>query len=530
MQWKRVHANSLGDARSELGSISLTTTVGPPASPVSPDDRHNRTLLAHVHPPGWKNPEPAGRYNMVVIGAGTAGLVSAVGAAGLGARVAIVERHLMGGDCLNYGCVPSKALIRASRAAADARGSAASGICTERVTVDFGKAMERMRELRAGIAHHDSAARLTGLGVDVFIGQARFTSRDTIAVDDQRLRFARAVIATGARAAVPPIPGLGSVDYLTNETVFSLTTLPRRLLVIGAGPIGCELAQAFARFGASVTLVSDSATVMPRDDPDAAAVVQNALEQDGIELLLGVTITRVELGSGGEKIVRFDRGGSTGLASGDALLVAAGRAPNVDGLGLDAAGVTFSPHGVTVDDQLRTSNARVFAAGDIASRFKFTHAADAMARIVIQNALFFGRKKASALVIPWATYTDPEVAHVGLTIDEVRARSGVQTLTVPFEDVDRAVLDGATAGFARVHADRAGHILAATIVAPHAGELIGEMSLAMTAGLTLGTVAGTIHPYPTQSEAWKKLGDQWNRGRLTPTVQTIFRGLLRWRR
>jgi pyruvate/2-oxoglutarate dehydrogenase complex dihydrolipoamide dehydrogenase (E3) component len=218
------------------------------------------------------------------------------------------------------------------------------------------------------------------------------------------------------------------------------------------------------------------------------------------------------------------------VASGDALLVAVGRVPNIDGLELQAAGIAADRSGVTVDDRLRTSNRRVFAAGDIASRFKFTHAADAMARIVIQNALFFGRRKASALVIPWATYTDPEVAHVGLTAGEVAKRPDLRTLTVPFHDVDRAILDGATEGFARVHADARGRIVGATIVAPHAGEMIGEMSMAMTAGVSLGTLARTIHPYPTQSEAWKKLGDQWNRGRLTPRVRSIFETLMRWRR
>jgi pyruvate/2-oxoglutarate dehydrogenase complex dihydrolipoamide dehydrogenase (E3) component len=507
------------------------TTLAATALQLLPDDSHNRALLAHVRPPGWTNPQPAGRYNLVVIGAGTAGLVSAVGAAGLGARVAIVERHLLGGDCLNYGCVPSKALVRAARAAADARNGSVFGVSGKgESTVDFARVMERMRALRAGIAPNDSAARLAGLGIDVFIGQARFVAGDAVDVDGTTLRFSRAVVATGARAAAAPIPGLADVDHLTNETVFSLTILPRHLVVIGAGPIGCELAQSFARFGAEVTLVSDSAIIMPREDPAAAAVVQAALERDGVNLVLGVKVTRVTAASGGENVVHFERDGHEGVAAGDALLVAVGRTPNVDGLNLRAAGIAFDRSGVTVDDRLRTSNSRVFAAGDIASRFKLTHAADAMARLVIQNALFFGRKKASALVIPWATYTDPEVAHVGLTAGDVRERSDVRTLTVPFHDVDRAILDGATEGFARVHVDLKGRIVGATIVAPHAGEMIGEMSLAMTAGLSLGTLARTIHPYPTQSEAWKKLGDQWNRGRLTPRVRSIFGALMRWRR
>jgi pyruvate/2-oxoglutarate dehydrogenase complex dihydrolipoamide dehydrogenase (E3) component len=398
------------------------------------------------------------------------------------------------------------------------------------VTVDFPRVMERLRALRAGIAPNDSVVRLAGLGIDVFLGQARFVSREAVEVGGRTLRFARAVVATGARAAVPPIPGLADVDYLTNETVFSLTALPRRLVVIGAGPIGCELAQAFVRFGSEVTLVSDSARIMPRDDPDAARVVQAALAREGITLALGAKVTRVAPGPGGETVVHFEREGRDGRAAGDALLIAAGRAPNVEGLNLDTAGIEYDRNGVRVDDELRTTNRRVLAAGDIASRFQFTHAADAMARVVIQNALFFGRKKASALVIPWATYTDPEVAHVGITADDARRRADLRTWTVSFSDVDRAILDGATEGFVRVHADGKGRIGGATIVAPHAGEMIGEMSLAMTAGLTLGALARTVHPYPTQSEGWKKLGDQWNRSRLTPRVRAFFEVLMRWRR
>lgn len=489
---------------------------------VPPDDEHNRALVAHVHPADWVNPAPAGRYNLVVIGAGTAGLVSAVGAAGLGAKVAIVERHLMGGDCLNYGCVPSKALIRSAREMAAGRQAPSDA-------GNFAAAMTRMRAIRAGIAKHDSAARLAGLGIDVFLGHARFAAPDAVDVAGARLSFARAVIATGARAGAPPIPGLAEAGFLTNETVFSLIERPQRLVVIGAGPIGCELAQVFRRFGARVTILSDSTGVLPREDPDAAAVVQAALEREGVVLELGVSIQRVERLDGIRRVV-FTRDGREASVDGDEVLVAAGREPNVDGLGLEAAGVAYDRRGVTVDDHLRTTNHRIYAAGDIASRFQFTHAADALARIVIQNALFFGRKKASALVIPWCTYTDPEVAHVGLDAAEAAKREDVRTLTVKMADVDRAVLDGETEGFARVHADAKGRVLGATLVAPHAGEMIGEISLAMTARLPLGTLAGTIHPYPTQSEAWKKLGDAWNRTRLTPRVRTLFERVLAWRR
>lgn len=499
---------------------------------VAPDDAHNRALVANVHPPEWTNPTPSGRYNLVVLGAGTAGLVTAVGAAGLGAKVAIVERHLLGGDCLNYGCVPSKALIRAARAAHDARQAHDYGVRVGGlIAPDFAAVMERMRRLRASISPNDSAHRLAALGVDVFLGAARFAGPGAVEVGGQTLKFSRAVIATGARADVPPIRGLAETGFLTNESVFSLTRLPARLIVIGAGPIGCELAQAFRRLGSEVTVIDLDTRVLPREDPDASAVLAEQFAREGIAMTLGAKILRVER-RGGDRVVVFDAQSGPREAAGDEILVAAGRAPNVEGLDLDAGGVRFDRMGVTVNDRLQTSNRRVYAAGDICSPYKFTHAADAMARIALQNALFFGRKKASALVIPWATYTDPEVAHAGLT--EQQAREGgraVATYTAQLRDNDRAVLDGATEGFARVHVDRrSGRILGATLVARHAGEMIGEMALAVTAGLPLSTIAKTIHPYPTQAEAWKRLGDAPNRARLTPRVRGLFERFLRWRR
>ena len=490
------------------------------------DDPDDRALVSHVRPPGWTNPTPSGRYNLVVIGGGTAGLVCAVGAAGLGARVALVERNLLGGDCLNVGCVPSKAVIRAARAVHDVRSARVLGVHTDDVAVDFAMAMARMRRVRASIAPHDGAARLAKVGVDVYLGDGKFVARDAVEVDGRRLAFARAVIATGARAAVPEIPGLAEAGYLTNETVFTLTERPRRLVVIGAGPIGCELAQALHRLGSEVVLVDRGERILPKDDPDAADVVRAQLIADGVELVLGARIVRVEAGP----VLVIDRGRGDERLVADRILVAAGRTPNVAALGLDAAGVEATPRGIVVDDRLRTTNRRVLAAGDVASRFQFTHAADAMARIVIQNALFFGRKRASALTIPWTTYTDPEVAHVGISAEQAAARGDVLTLTVPLREVDRAILDGETAGFARVHADRKGRILGATLVSRHAGESIGELALAMTAGVRLGTIASTIHPYPTQADAIRKLGDAYQRTRLTPRVRRLFEILLRWRR
>jgi len=498
---------------------------------VLPWDAHNQGLVANVHPTEWINPTPGGRYNLVVLGAGTAGLVSAIGAAGLGAKVALVERDLMGGDCLNYGCVPSKALIRSSRAAYDAAHGASFGVRVTMGAVDFGGIMERMRRLRAGIAHNDSVKRFSEAGVDVFLGQGVFAGLDELRVGDARLRFSRAVIATGSRAASLAMPGLAEVGYLTNETVFALTALPKRLLVIGAGPIGCELAQAFRRFGSEVSIIGIESHLLPREDADAAAVLTAQFEREGIGLALGAKILGVEKRNGA-KVVLFERNGSQQELEGDEILVAIGRTPNLDGLGLDAAGVEFERSGVTVDDRLRTSNRRIYAAGDICSPYKFTHAADAMARTVLQNALFWGRKRASSLVIPWTTYTDPEIAHVGLYEKEAREKGlKVQTLTVPFAELDRAVLDGEPEGFARLHVEAgSGRIIGATVVARHAGEMIGEVVLAMTEKAKVGALSRTIHPYPTQAEAWKRLGDAHQRTRLTPGVLRLFRRLLAWRR
>jgi pyruvate/2-oxoglutarate dehydrogenase complex dihydrolipoamide dehydrogenase (E3) component len=498
-----------------------------------PRDRYNEILEGYVRPPGWADPEPAGRYDLLVIGAGTAGLVTAAGAASLGERVALVERNLMGGDCLNFGCVPSKGILRAARAVHDARNASEFGVAGgEGLVFDFPRAMERMRRLRAGIGAHDSAARFRDtLGVDVFLGEGRFTGRDSLSVNGSRLRFRKAAICTGARASVPPVPGLAEAGCLTNETVFSLTALPPRLLVIGAGPVGCEMAQAFARFGSRVTLVARGSGLLPREDLDATRLLHDVFVREGITVCLGSTTESVRR-DGNEIIAVIRTAGEMKEVRADAILAGTGRLPNVEGLGLEAAGVDFEPGvGVKVDDRLRTANPGIFAAGDICSRYRFTHAADAQARILIANALFFGRRKASALTIPWCTYTDPEIAHVGmLARDAAEKGSSVTTLTVPLSEVDRAVLDGEAEGFARIHLKKGtDRILGATLVAAHAGEMIGGISLAMTNGLGLSAIGKTIHPYPTQAEAVRKLADAHARNRLTPFVKRLFSAWFGWR-
>jgi len=506
-----------------MSQVVDTVTTGP----------HDEALVANCCPRDWVNPEPASRYNLVVIGGGTAGLVTAAGAAGLGARVALIERGRLGGDCLNVGCVPSKALIRAAHAAADVRDAGDFGVVVPAgVHVDFAAVMERMRRVRAGISQDDSAERFRDLGVDVFLGAARFTGPETVTVSGKALRFRRACIATGARAAALPIPGLAEAGYLTNETVFDLTELPRRLAVIGAGPIGCELAQAFARFGAQVTVLEVAPRILIREEERAAAIIQQSLIADGVRLMAGAKIEGISTANGGKRI-RIRTGGIEEHVEVDEILVGVGRAPNVDGLGLEAARVEYDPTaGVRVDDFLRTSNPRIYAAGDICSAFKFTHTADAQARIVIQNALFRGRARNSTLTIPWATYTDPEIAHVGIDGQEAAIRGlAVRAFTQGMDGVDRAILDGETRGFATVWVEQdSDRIVGATVIARHAGDLISEIGAAMTGGLGLGTLAKTIHPYPTQAEVWKKIADAYNRTRLTPRVKRWMERWFAWTR
>jgi pyruvate/2-oxoglutarate dehydrogenase complex dihydrolipoamide dehydrogenase (E3) component len=498
---------------------------------VKPADEFNKKLVENAHPPDWINPQPAGRYNLVVIGAGTAGLVAAAGAAILGARVALIERHLTGGDCLNYGCVPSKALIRSARAAHAVAEAPEFGIETSAAKIEFADVMRRVRRVRAEIAPNDSVRRFAALGVDVFLGHGHFTGKRSLEVEGQRLEFRKAIIATGARAAVPPIPGLPEAGYLTNETVFSLTALPRRLIVIGGGPIGCELAQALARLGSQVSLVSDVPRLLPKEDADVAALLEQQFRREGIELILGAKVERAEKSAVG-KILIIDRGQSKETVVGDEILLAVGRAPNVEGLNLEAAGVKYDDKGVTVDDHLRTSNRGIFTAGDIGSRYHFTHAAEALGRIALQNALFFGRKRASDLVVPWCTYTDPEIAHVGLNEKSVR-KSGteMETFTLPFADNDRAVVDADTQGFARVHVRKKDRrLLGATLVSRHAGESIGELVMAIQLKMKIGELSTIIHPYPTQAEIIKRLGDASQRDRLKPWMKRLLVKVFQWRR
>lgn len=510
-----------------------------PLIQLQPHDEFNAALEANVHPRQWTNPTPTKPYHLVVVGAGTAGLVTAAGAAGLGARVALVERELMGGDCLNVGCVPSKGVIRAARVAAAVRDAGPYGVkVPEGTQVDFAETMQRMRRLRSEISPNDSAQRFAELGIDVYFGQAAFINDNTLGVttaDGQvsELKFKKGVIAAGARASAPEIPGLDSVPYLTNENLFSLTELPKRLGIIGSGPIGSEMAQTFARFGSEVFLFERGENILPREDPEAAAVVQKHFEKDGVNLLLGAQQMQISPASDSTIRVQVVQQGKPNEVVVDQLLVAVGRAPNTDGLNLEAVDVKYDSRGVEVDDFLQTTNPRIYAAGDICSKYKFTHAADFQARIVIQNALFavgpFGKKKSSGLTIPWATYTSPEVAHVGLYEHDAKAAGiEIDTYIQHFSEVDRAILEGQDDGFVKVHTKRGTDtIVGATIVAENAGDLISEITLAITNGLGLGKIGNTIHPYPTQAEAIRKLGDQYSRTRLTPFSKKLLDMLMK---
>jgi pyruvate/2-oxoglutarate dehydrogenase complex dihydrolipoamide dehydrogenase (E3) component len=474
--------------------------------PLLPDDPHDEALRRLVKPPGWVNPTPAARYHLVVLGGGPAGLVCAAGAAGLGAKVALIERDLLGGDCLNVGCVPSKTLLRAAKSVAEIRRASEFGVRVAGPEIDFAAVMERVRRVRAGLAPVDSAERYRSLGVDVFLGEGRFVNEDTVEVAGAKMRFGRCVIATGSRAMIPDVPGLMDSRWFTNETIFATTELPDRLLVIGGGATGCELAQAFARLGSRVTLAARSG-VLRNEDADAARIVETSLRCDGIS------------------IVRD----TPDLSEFDAVLVAAGRLPNVAELNLSAAGVTFDAKtGIAVDDYLRTTNRRIFAAGDVvALPFMFTNAADAMARLIIRNALFPSKGRMSARVIPWTTYTDPELGHIGPI--EARARELDRAVVVyrqDLVDVDRAATDGAS-GFVKVLA-RKDRIVGATVVGPVAGELIGTISVAMTNGVGLKKLANTVLAYPTLTESIRKVADQYNRTRLTSRTKWLIGKWLQW--
>ena len=477
-------------------------------------ERVERARAADLSPTAWVNPTPVDRYALVVLGAGYAGLSAAQMAAARGIKVALVERDRLGGTCLNTGCVPSKAIIRTSRLYADMRNAAIYGAqVPPAMPMDFAATMARMRRIRAQIGHDVSVRELAAAGVDVFFGEARFVAADALDVDRTRLRFDKALVATGARPCQPDIPGLAEAGYLTNETFFEIDALPRRLLVIGGGPIGCEQAQALRRLGAQTTIVQSAPLFLEREERDAAQLLSDALARDGVAVRLNTRLEAVRLVHG-VKHVDLVSDDYRNTIEVDAILAGVGRLPNVEGLGLETVGVAYdTQHGITVDDFLRTGNRRIFAAGDVCLAHKYGHTAATSAELAVENALFGKRRRWSHEIIPWVTFTDPEVAHVGLYVREANQRGvPVKTYTVLMHEVDRAVIDGEDAGFVKIHVrEGSDRILGATIVARHAGDMINELTLAMGAGIGLRRLARVMHAYDTQAEAIQKVASACER-------------------
>ena len=489
------------------------------------------------------------RYNLVAIGGGTAGLVSAAGTAGLGGRVALVEAAKMGGDCLNYGCVPSKALVSTSKLIHQVRTAERHGLDETEPRFRFERVFEHMRERRAAIAPNDSPERFRGLGVEVFEARARFVSPGEVELDDgRRLPAANFVIATGTRPYAPDIPGLADIPYLTNETFFDRQdTAPKSLLILGGGPIGCELGQVMRRLGVRVTILTDVGRLLPRDDAEASSVVEEAFAAEGIEVVRRCRVERFRRTEDGgvEASVRTgEDGGKDGGEGGgeerrftaERLLLAAGRTPNVDDLGLDAAGVEYDARrGIPVDAALRTNVRHIYAAGDVAGPYRFTHTADYQARLVVRNVLLprpVPRARADYRYVPWVTYVDPEIAHFGLSEADAEAQGiPVEVHRHENADLDRAITENATRGFVKVVTPRGkDRILGATVAAPRAGEILHEILAAAKHGVGLSSLSSTIHGYPTWAQAVQRAADAYQRTRLTPKAKAVFSWLYRRRR
>lgn len=474
-----------------------------------PGDDHDRRWRELVFPENYRNPEPRRKYHLVVIGAGPAGLVASIAAAGLSARVALVERQAMGGDCLNVGCVPSKSLLEFARRSPHA---------------GFAEAFAWLRQVRSEIAAHDSVERYVRSGVDVFLGPARFVGRNSVQVGEKRLIARRFLIATGARAELPGIPGLQDCDPLTNESFFDVVERPGCLAILGAGPVGCELAQGMARLGVEVHLFEMAGRVLPGSIATASEAVASALQSDGVRLHLDSKVTRISVA--GNRSTIHARDASVTV---DRVLVAAGRRANVEGLNLAAAGVELRDGRIAVDDRLRTTNRRIYAAGDVCSALPFTHNADAQARIVVRNALFAPTASIRKLVVPQCTYTDPEVAQVGQTQARL-AEAGVafDCYRLNFAELDRARTAGERDGFVELlTAGGSDRILGATIVGHDAGEQIAPLCMAMANGLGLGAVGKAVLPYPTRAEYLRRLADQYARTRLTPRAAGLLKAWFR---
>lgn len=481
----------------------MSDTASTEISPSYPGAEFDAVWQSALKPDDYKNPYPQERYHLAIVGAGPAGLIAAIGAAGLGANVALIERHTMGGDCLNVGCVPSKCLLDYSK----------------KHPGDFDGAFSWLREVRAGIAPHDSVTRYTELGVDVFLGDAAFAADGALEVDGTRINARRYAICTGASAAVPPIPGLRECNPLTNENVFELREKPDSIAILGAGPIGCELAQAFARLGVEVHLFERADRVLGPESPRASAIIGDALVASGVNVHLSSGVESVSADGSGVVVTNGE-----GEFRTDEVLVALGRRPNTADLNLAAVDVALDDQGlIKVDEKLRSSNSAIFAAGDCAAKLQFTHHADAQARVVVQNALFAPTASVAGFVVPHCTYTSPEVASVGASEASLeQAGTEYDTYEVAFNELDRGRAEDDNTGYAQVFcAKGSDKILGASVVGHDAGEQLAPLCLMMSNQLGLGAAAKTILAYPTRSEYVKRLGDAYNRTRFTPLAQRI---------
>lgn len=488
---------------------------------ILPNNPHDQALQNLVRPADWKNsPDPDG-YDFIAIGGGTAGLVSTGGAAMLGAKVALIEKERLGGDCLVTGCVPSKALLHAASLCQTIRQAPDYGIRASSVEVDFPAVMERLRQTRAKISHDDSAQTVSDRGIDLLYGSASFSGPNTLLLGDKTISFKRAIICTGSRPRLPDIPGLTDANPLTSDTVFNLTELPKRLAIIGTGAIGCELGQAFARLGSKVTLIGRKSTLLPKEDPEAGEILQEVFRSEGVRLALSTDLESVSSHNGGYLISGTNQQGPWSLEV-DRILVATGRTPNLENLNLEAANIGFGEKGVHIDAYQRTSNKRVYAAGDIANSEKFTHAAYSYAEYATLNALAPVRLfNASKRHIPHCTYTSPEVAHIGPKWQKLQ-NGDFDCYRAELEDNDRAKIYGGPPGFAKLYTAKGkDRILAATIVSPNAGELIATISLGMTTKCGLSQLGLTVMPYPTRSEIMRRAADQYSFKKITPTVTRL---------
>ena len=467
-------------------------------------DEFTKKLVQDVFPSNWKNPKPAEIYDLLVIGGGPGGMTAAMVARSFNAKVALVEKEHLGGECLTAGCIPSKALLRCSRLAADVRNASEFGVeIPDGWKVDFGTVMRRVHRLQATISPHDSAAHFQKFGLDIFFGTGCFTSPSQCEVAGQTITFKKAIVITGTQPIPLSVPGIEPSDYLTNQNVFKLSSLPRRLAVIGGGPISCELSQAFCRLGSQVTLITRGGTLLSKDDIAATERLQKTMEKEGVRIIMHSQVQRVKK-RGAEKVLYLDKN-NEGIVA-DEILVGIGRTPVVEGLGLEKGGVAYDlQKGITTNDYLQTSNPNIYAAGDVSSSYKFTHVSKELAKLAVINALHGNREKKNSLIIPWCTYTDPEIAHTGLTEKEAQDKGiSLETVMVEFSDNDRALLDGETIGFFKLLV-KAGsdQIIGATLMASHAGEMISEITVAVESDKGLLELAQAIHPFPTQAQIFR---------------------------